>query len=120
MTTDEKVFATFDSASTLGVAQNCYAQHGVILPTTASQTNSEQNFQRNRGMLASSGSSQNRVLLNWAELALQAGFIGPGKGKLGILSTECAPDPEAIDRFVVEDFVAAAVRAGEGALKEQV
>ena len=97
MTTDEKVFAVFDTASTLGVAQNCYAQKGVILTTTASQTNSEQNFQRNGGMLASSGSSQNRVLLNWADLALAAGYIGPGKGKLGILSTECAPDPEAID-----------------------
>ena len=97
LTTDEKVFAAFDTASTLGVAQNCYAQKGVILTTTASQTNSEQNFQRNGGLLASSGSSQNRVLLNWADLALKAGFIGPGKGKLGILSSECAPDPEAID-----------------------
>lgn len=97
LTTDEKVFAVFDTASTLGVAQNCYAQKGVILTTTASQTNSEQNFRRNGGLLASSGSSQNRVLLNWADLALAAGFIGPGKGKLGILSTECAPDPEAID-----------------------
>ncbi|HVM52065.1 MAG TPA: ABC transporter substrate-binding protein [Acidimicrobiales bacterium] len=97
LATDEKVFAAFDTASTLGVSQNCYAQRGVILTTTASQTNSEQNFQRNGGMLASSGSSQNRVLLNWADLALAAGFIGPDKGKLGILSTECAPDPEAID-----------------------
>jgi ABC-type branched-subunit amino acid transport system substrate-binding protein len=97
LTTDEKVFAVFDTASTLGVAQNCYAQKGVILTTTASQTNSEQNFQRNGGLLASSGASQNRVLLNWADLALAGGFIGPGKGKLGILSTECAPDPEAID-----------------------
>lgn len=97
LTTDEKVFAVFDTASTLGVAQNCYAQKGVILTTTASATNSEQNFQRNGGMLASSGSSQNRVLLNWTDLALAAGQIGPGKGKLGILSTECAPDPEAID-----------------------
>jgi ABC-type branched-subunit amino acid transport system substrate-binding protein len=97
LTTDEKVFAAFDTASTLGVAQNCYAQKGVILVTTASQTNSEQNFQRNGGLLASSGSSQNRVLKNWTDLALAAGYIGPGKGKLGILSTECAPDPEAID-----------------------
>lgn len=97
LTTDEKVFAVFDTASTLGVAQNCYAQKGVILTTTASQTNSEQNFQRNGGMLASSGASQNRVLRNWTDLALAAGHIGPGKGKLGILSTECAPDPEAID-----------------------
>lgn len=97
LATDEKVFAVFDTASTLGVAQNCYAQKGVILTTTASQTNSEQNFQRNGGMLASSGASQNRVLRNWTDLALAAGYIGPGKGKLGILSTECAPDPEAID-----------------------
>jgi ABC-type branched-subunit amino acid transport system substrate-binding protein len=97
LATDEKVFAAFDTASTLGVAQNCYAQKGVILTTTASQTNSEQNFQRNGGMLASSGASQNRVLRNWTDLALAARFIGPGKGKLGILSTECAPDPEAID-----------------------
>lgn len=94
---DEKVFAAFDSASTLGVAQNCYAQKGVILTTTASQTNSEQNFQRNGGMLASSGASMNRILRSWTDLALAAGHIGPGKGKLGILSTECAPDPEAID-----------------------
>ncbi|HEX4904722.1 MAG TPA: ABC transporter substrate-binding protein, partial [Acidimicrobiales bacterium] len=97
LATDEKVFAVFDTASTLGVAQNCYAQKGVILTTTASQTNSEQNFQRNGGLLASSGASQNRVLRNWTDLALAAGHIGPGKGKLGILSTECAPDPEAID-----------------------
>lgn len=97
LATDEKVFAVFDTASTLGVAQNCYAQKGVILTTTASQTNSEQNFQRNGGLLASSGASQNRVLKNWTDLALAAGFIAPGKGKLGILSTECAPDPDAID-----------------------
>lgn len=97
LATDEKAFAVFDTASTLGVAQNCYAQKGVILVTTASQTNSEGNFQRNSGLLASSGASMNRILLNWTDLALGAGFIGPGKGKLGILSTECAPDPEAID-----------------------
>jgi hypothetical protein len=66
-------------------------------------------------------------LLNWALFALDTGAIGPGKGKLGILSDECPPDPEMMEqdfkpflRSKGVDVVEARVSCDLGLAQQQV
>jgi ABC-type branched-subunit amino acid transport system substrate-binding protein len=98
LTSDEKVFAVVNSGGAVGANVACYAERKVPNIFATSQTVSESLYQKGNGYLVAMGASGTRAVLNWALYALESGSIVPGKGKLGILSDECPPDPEMMDR----------------------
>jgi ABC-type branched-subunit amino acid transport system substrate-binding protein len=98
LTTDEKVFAVLNGGGAVGSNVACYADARVPNIFATSQTVSEALYRKGNGYLVAMGASGTRSLLNWALFALDTGAIGPGKGKLGILSDECPPDPEMMDQ----------------------
>lgn len=97
MTEDEKVFAVLDSASTLGSAELCYgAEHHVPYYNTGLSTVSESYVQRSFPYQVSVSQSGTRQVINWARYVGNDGLF---KGqKLGVLSDECAPAPEIMDK----------------------
>lgn len=127
MTEDEKTFAVMEAGSTIGVAANCYPEHKTPYLYGSAQTTSEDLFRQAGGYLISTGTTGTRALLNWGSFALADGFIGPGVGKLGILTDECAPDPEMMDDvfkpFLRErgvDFVEARLSCDVGIAQQQI
>src|SRR5437764_496412 len=98
MTQDEKVFSVMDTAATIGIAHECYAENKTPHVFTSGQTVDEGLFQRDGGYNVSTGASGTRALQNWAEFALQAGEIAPGSGKLGLLDDDCTPDGDIFDK----------------------
>jgi ABC-type branched-subunit amino acid transport system substrate-binding protein len=100
MAQDAKVFSVIEAGSTIGVTSMCYAEHALPFFYGSPQTTSESLFQKANGYLVSSGSTGSRVLRNWAAMALDDGFLKRGEGKLGIVNSECAPDPEMYDQVL--------------------
>ncbi|MBW3668282.1 MAG: ABC transporter substrate-binding protein [Actinobacteria bacterium] len=97
---DEKVFIAFDAGGTTGINHMCYAEQQLPHTFPTSSHLSEELFQQSGGYNLSSGASGTRILLNWLRVALEAGFVGPGKGKLGVLSEECDPSPAILDQHL--------------------
>lgn len=127
LTTDEKVFGVLNSGGALGSNVACYADAKVPNIFATSQTVSEGLYRKGNGYLVAMGASGTRSLLNWALFALDTGAIGPGKGKLGILSDECPPDPEMMEqdfkpflRSKGVDVVEARVSCDLGLAQQQV
>lgn len=100
MAQDNKVFAVIEAGSTIGVTSMCYAEHRLPFFYGSAVTTSEDLFQKAQGYLVSSGSTGSRVLRNWTAIALDDGVLERGKGKLGIVNSECAPDPEMYDQVL--------------------
>lgn len=127
MTEDEKVFAVMSGASHNGSGVLCYAERHVPDLNTGSVTVSEETFQRSGGYLVSSGASGSRAVLNWADVMLAEGTIGPGVGKVGLLTAECPQDVEVMDKSLKPfleragvDFVEGRVSCDLGAAQQQV
>jgi ABC-type branched-subunit amino acid transport system substrate-binding protein len=127
LTTDEKVFGVLNSGGALGSNVACYADAKVPNIFATSQTVSEALYRKGNGYLVAMGASGTRSLLNWALFALDTGAIGPGKGKLGVLSDECPPDPEMMEqdfkpflRSKGVDVVEARVSCDLGLAQQQV
>jgi ABC-type branched-subunit amino acid transport system substrate-binding protein len=100
MTDDEKVFAVFDQTAITGTALNCYPEKKTPAFTSNAGTVDTKFWTGAHGYLISGGSTFDRGILNWASLSLDDGLIGKGKGKLGIVSDDCAPDPDVVDRIL--------------------
>lgn len=97
MTEDEKVFAVLDSASTLGAAQLCYgAEHKVPYFNTGISTVSAEYVKRSFPYQVSTSQNGSRQVMNWARYVGEDG--GFKNQTLGVLSDECAPGSEIIDR----------------------
>ncbi|HET6793242.1 MAG TPA: hypothetical protein VFH45_02295 [Acidimicrobiales bacterium] len=96
MTEDQKVFAVLDSASTLGAEELCYgAQHHVPYFDTGLSTVSAGYVAKSFPYQVSTAQDGTRQVLNWANYAQSDGLF---KGhKLGILSDQCAPDPDIVN-----------------------
>lgn len=127
LTADEKVFAVLNGGGAVGSNVACYADAKVPNIFATSQTVSEALYRKGNGYLVAMGASGTRSLLNWALFALDTGAIGPGKGKLGILSDECPPDPEMMEqdfkpflRSKGVDVVEARVSCDIGLAQQQV
>jgi ABC-type branched-subunit amino acid transport system substrate-binding protein len=127
LTADEKVFAVLNGGGAVGSNVACYAEAKVPNIFATSQTVSEGLYRKGNGYLVAMGASGTRSLLNWALFALDTGAIGPGKGKLGILSDECPPDPEMMEqdfkpflRSKGVDVVEARVSCDIGLAQQQV
>jgi hypothetical protein len=127
MADDEKVFVVFDQTATAGPAMNCYPEKHLPAFTTNAGTVDTKFWKDAGGYLISGGATFDRQALNWATFNLEDGFIGPGKGKLGILSQECPPDPAVVDNvlkpFLREHSVAFAeqrVSCDAGTAQQQV
>lgn len=105
---DERVFVAFDAGGTTGINHMCYAEQKLPHTFPTSSHLSEELFQQSGGYNLSSGASGTRIVLNWLRVAVQAGWVGPGKGKLGVLSEECDPSPAILD----DHFKPALRRAG--------
>ena len=96
MTEDEKVFAVLDSASTLGSQELCYgAQHHVPYFDTGLSTVSAAYVRQSFPYQVSTAQDGTRQVLNWAYYAESQGLFK--NKKLGILSDQCAPDPDIIN-----------------------
>jgi ABC-type branched-subunit amino acid transport system substrate-binding protein len=96
-TDDEKVFTVIDSAATIGASLGCYAEKKTPHIGAAGITVNDRFLKNAGGYLVSINATATRNLYNWTTLQLGKGFLTPGKGKLGILSDDCAPDPETMD-----------------------
>jgi ABC-type branched-subunit amino acid transport system substrate-binding protein len=106
MTQDNKVFAVMDQTATAGPALKCYFDQRTPNFNPDAGTVNTAFWKAAGGYLVSGGSTFDRGILNWASFQLDEGFIGPGKGKLGILSADCEPDPATIDH-VLKPFLTA-------------
>jgi ABC-type branched-subunit amino acid transport system substrate-binding protein len=100
MTDDQKVFAVFDQTATTGTALGCFPEKHTPNFTSNAGTVDSSFWQKAGGYLISGGSTFDRGILDWATLSLEDGLIGKGKGKLGILSDDCAPDPDVVDKVL--------------------
>jgi ABC-type branched-subunit amino acid transport system substrate-binding protein len=100
MADDEKVFVVFDQTATAGPAMNCYPEKHIPAITTNAGTVDSPSWNAARGYLISGGATFDRQALNWATFSLEDGSIGKGKGKLGILSDDCTPDPAVVDKIL--------------------
>ena len=100
MTDDQKVFAVFDQTALTGTALNCYPEKRTPAFTSNAGTVDSKFWTKAGGYLISGGSTFDRGIQNWATMMLEDGFIGAGKGKLGILSDDCAPDPDVVDNIL--------------------
>lgn len=97
MTQDQKVFAVLDSATTLGAQELCYgAQHHVPYFDTGLSTVSAAYVRQSFPYQVSTAQDGTRQVLNWAYYAQSEGLFA-GK-TLGILSDDCAPDPDIISK----------------------
>jgi hypothetical protein len=97
MTDDQKVFVVFDQTAITGTALNCYPEKRTPAFTSNAGTVDSKFWNAAQGYLISGGSTFDRGILNWATMSLEDGLIGPGKGRLGIVSDDCAPDPDVVD-----------------------
>ena len=127
MTDDEKVFVVFDQTATSGTALRCFAEKRTPNFTTNAGTVDAPFWAAAGGYLISGGAVMERQVLNWASMELASGVIGPGKGKLGILSDDCYPSPEVVDKvlkpFLREhgvDFADERVSCDTGSAQQQV
>jgi ABC-type branched-subunit amino acid transport system substrate-binding protein len=100
MADDDKVFAVFDQTALSGPALGCYPEKKMPAFTTNAGTVDTPFWNNAGGYLVSGGATFDRQALNWATFNLESGFLGPGKGKLGILSQDCPPDPAVIDNVL--------------------
>lgn len=106
MTQDNKVFAVMDQTATAGPALKCYFDQRTPNFNPDAGTVNTAFWKAAGGYLVSGGSTFDRGILNWASFQLDEGFIGPGKGKLGLLTADCEPDPATVDH-VLKPFLTA-------------